>query len=156
MGPWPGCAGLTLDIYAVYQHWQLHRFFLPDRATRVLAELHAIGVGLSIDDFGTGYSSLSRLQQLPIDTLKIDRSFIMRMEEESESYEIVRTIVTLAHNLGLKAVAEGVETAAQVEKLTALQCDFVQGYFFSKPANAAAITALLESYQNRLQPLASR
>ena len=127
----------------------------PDRAATVLSELRSIGVGLSIDDFGTGYSSLSRLQQLPIDTLKIDRSFIMRMEEEPESYEIVRTIVTLAHNLGLKVVAEGAETAAQVKTLTLLKCDFVQGYFFSKPASAAAITALLGTYQHGFLPVTS-
>ena len=128
----------------------------PDRAATVLAELRAIGVGLSIDDFGTGYSSLSRLQQLPIDTLKIDRSFIMQMEEERESYEIVRTIVTLAHNLGLKVVAEGVETAAQVERLSLLNCDFVQGYYFSRPASAETITALLSTCQNGVQPLVSK
>ena len=128
----------------------------PDRAATVLAELRAIGVGLSIDDFGTGYSSLSRLQQLPIDTLKIDRSFIMQMEEERESYEIVRTIVTLAHNLGLKVVAEGVETAAQVERLSLLNCDFVQGYYFSRPASAETITALLGACQNGVQRLVSK
>ena len=128
----------------------------PDRAATVLAELRAVGVGLSIDDFGTGYSSLSRLQQLPIDTLKIDRSFIMQMEDESESYEIVRTIITLAHNLGLKVVAEGVQTAAQVERLTLLNCDLVQGYFFSRPASAEAMTALLRARQNEVQPLVSK
>jgi PAS domain S-box-containing protein/diguanylate cyclase (GGDEF)-like protein len=127
----------------------------PDHAATVLSDLRGIGVGLSIDDFGTGYSSLSRLQQLPIDTLKIDRSFIMRMEEDSESHEIVRTIVTLAHNLGLKVVAEGVETATQVEQLKQMDCDFVQGYFFSKPVSAKAITALLETHQSRLQSLTS-
>ena len=127
----------------------------PDHAATVLAELRNIGVGLSIDDFGTGYSSLSRLQQLPIDTLKIDRSFIMHMEDDAESYEIVRTIIALAHSLGLRVVAEGVETATQAEKLTLLECDFVQGYFYSKPVSAQAITALLEAHQTRLQPLPS-
>ena len=127
-----------------------------ENAAQVLARLKELGIRLSIDDFGTGYSSLSRLQGLPLDTLKIDRSFIMQMEEERESHEIVRTIVTLAHNLGLKVVAEGVETAAQVERLSLLNCDFVQGYYFSRPASAETITALLSTCQNGVQPLVSK
>jgi PAS domain S-box-containing protein len=105
----------------------------------VLAELKALGTRLSIDDFGTGYSSLSRLQGFPVDTLKIDRAFISRMDTDHETYEIVRIIVMLAHNLGLKVVAEGVETEQQVEMLVNIGCELAQGYLFSKPVSPQAI-----------------
>ncbi len=98
-----------------------------------LKELGDLGFKLSMDDFGTGYSSLSYLHRLPIHTLKIDRSFVMQMEENAENAEIVRTIIMLAKNLNKDVVAEGVETAQQREKLCALECDFGQGYYFSRP-----------------------
>jgi PAS domain S-box-containing protein len=109
----------------------------------VLSELKALGVRLSIDDFGTGYSSLSRLQGFPVDTLKIDRTFISRMNHDDETYEIVRVIIMLAHNLGLEVVAEGIEHQSQVETLKHLGCELGQGYLFSKPADAASIERLL-------------
>lgn len=111
----------------------------------VLAELKTLGARLSIDDFGTGYSSLSRLQGFPVDTLKIDRAFISRMDSDQETYEIVRIIVMLAHSLGLKLVAEGVETQKQVEMLKHIGCELAQGYLFSKPASHEAIEQLLLS-----------
>ncbi len=114
-----------------------------DRSVVVLSELKALGVRLSIDDFGTGYSSLSRLQHFPVDTLKIDRSFISRMSANHESYEIVRIIVVLAHNLGLSVVAEGIENHEQMDMLQYLGCEVGQGYFFSKPIAADAIEQLL-------------
>ena len=114
----------------------------PQRSSLVLSELKALGVHLSIDDFGTGYSSLSRLQGFPVDTLKIDRSFISKMEIDSE---IVRIIIMLAHNLGLKVVAEGAETAEQVGLLKQLKCELAQGYFFARPGDHAAAQALLMS-----------
>lgn len=114
-----------------------------ERSGGVLAQLKALGVGLDIDDFGTGYSSLSRLQRFPVDTLKIDRAFVSRMDTDKETYEIVRIIVMLAHNLGLKVVAEGVETQAQLELLRGLGCEKAQGYLFSKPVDHAAILKLL-------------
>ncbi len=98
-----------------------------------LKELDELGFKLSMDDFGTGYSSLSYLHRLPIHTLKIDRSFVMRMEEHTENAEIVRTIIMLAKNLNKDVVAEGVETAEQREKLRMLDCQFGQGYYFSRP-----------------------
>ncbi|HTU41700.1 MAG TPA: EAL domain-containing protein [Candidatus Aquilonibacter sp.] len=104
------------------------------RSAVVLAELKSLGAQLSIDDFGTGYSSLSRLQRFPVDTLKIDRAFISRMGSDAETHEIVRTVVMLAHNLGLKVIAEGVETQEQVELLKHIGCEMAQGYLFSKPA----------------------
>ena len=109
----------------------------------VLSELKALGVCLDIDDFGTGYSSLSRLQRFPVDTLKIDRAFISRMDTDLETREIVRIIVMLAHGLRLKVVAEGVETQAHVELLKEIGCELAQGYLYSKPVPAEAIEELL-------------
>ncbi len=100
-----------------------------------IARLQTLGVALHIDDFGTGYSSLSYLQHLPTDTLKIDRSFVDRLGRGREG-ELVRTIIVMAHSLGLKVVAEGVETEAQLELLTSFGCDYAQGYLFSKPLTA--------------------
>lgn len=114
-----------------------------ERANQILAELKAVGVRLSIDDFGTGYSSLSRLQYLPINTVKIDRSFITPLDEKTASREIVRTIILLAHAIGLKVVAEGVETEKQAQVLKALECDLAQGYFFGRPENANSVETLL-------------
>ncbi len=115
----------------------------PQRSNLVLSELKTLGVHLSIDDFGTGYSSLSRLQGFPVDNLKIDRTFISKMDTDSETNEIVRIIIMLAHNLGLKVVAEGAETAEQVRLLKQLKCELVQGYFFARPGDHAAAQALL-------------
>jgi PAS domain S-box-containing protein len=115
----------------------------PQRSSLVLSELKALGVHISIDDFGTGYSSLSRLQGFPVDALKIDRSFISKIDTDRETSEIVRIIIMLAHNLGLKVVAEGAETAEQVRLLKELKCELVQGYFFARPGDHAAAQALL-------------
>jgi len=112
-------------------------------AADVLAKFKALGVRLSIDDFGTGYSSLSRLQRLPVDSLKIDRSFISGMLCDKEAREIVHIIIMLAHNLGLKVVAEGVETEEQAKELTSLGCELAQGYFFARPGDPETITELL-------------
>lgn len=114
-----------------------------EAATQMLTQLRDLGVQLSIDDFGTGYSSLSYLQRFPVTTLKIDRSFIGRMGTGDENSEIVRTIMTLAGNLGMDVVAEGVETEEQLTQLTALKCEYGQGYLFSKPVDAAAAQELL-------------
>jgi len=116
-----------------------------ERSAVVLSQLKALGVHLSIDDFGTGYSSLSRLRRFPVDILKIDRTFISGMDHDEETREIVRIIVMLAHSLGLKVVAEGIEHQAQVVALKYLGCELGQGYLFSKPADAAAIEQFLTS-----------
>jgi PAS domain S-box-containing protein len=115
------------------------------RSAVVLSELKALGVSLDIDDFGTGYSSLSRLQGFPVDTLKIDRAFISRIDTDPATHEIVRVIVALAHGLRLKVVAEGVETEAQVNLLKDIGCELAQGYFYSKPAAAETIEQLLSN-----------
>ena len=116
-----------------------------DSAVRMMRRLKDMGIRISMDDFGTGYSSLSYLHKLPFDNLKIDQSFIFRFEEDSE---IVRTILLMGHALGLRVVAEGVETLNNVNDLTALECDYGQGYYFSKPVPAAEATALLEKQEN--------
>jgi EAL domain-containing protein (putative c-di-GMP-specific phosphodiesterase class I) len=119
-----------------------------DTATEMLKELRALGLQLSIDDFGTGYSSLSYLHRFPIDTLKIDRSFVTRMAANNENTEIVRTIVVLAQNLGMDVVAEGVETNEQLTILRALGCEHGQGYFFSKPVNKTGAEKIIsETYE---------
>ncbi|MBW4491964.1 MAG: EAL domain-containing protein [Oscillatoria princeps RMCB-10] len=114
-------------------------------ATEVMEQLRARNIHLCVDDFGTGYSSLSYLQSLPVSTLKIDRSFVSRLGADSENSEIVRAIVMLAHHLKMDVVAEGVETAPQLLQLVSLECDFGQGYFFSKPLDKEAAEALIAS-----------
>jgi diguanylate cyclase (GGDEF)-like protein len=105
----------------------------PEQAISMLKRLKQIGVQLSIDDFGTGYSSLSYLHRFPIDTLKVDRSFVSSMEDGSENGEIVRTIIALAKTLNLDVVAEGIETIHQLHQLRILGCEYGQGYLFSRP-----------------------
>ncbi|HHP7246331.1 MAG TPA: EAL domain-containing protein [Elainellaceae cyanobacterium] len=114
-----------------------------DSAKCMLHELQALGISLSIDDFGTGYSSLGHLYRFPIDTLKIDRSFVDGVDSDAEKMEIIQTVVTLAWNLGMDVVAEGVETAKQLAQLKALQCESGQGYLFSKPLSTEAATDFL-------------
>jgi predicted signal transduction protein with EAL and GGDEF domain len=114
-----------------------------EAAGLVLADLKALALRVSIDDFGTGHSSLGLLHRLPIDTLKIDRSFVADMSRRADSLEIVRTIVALGHNLGMGIVAEGVETAEQLRDLRALGCDYAQGFLFSPAVDPAAAEGLL-------------
>ena len=108
---------------------------------RTFEELRDIGVYLSIDDFGTGYSSLNYLRQLPAQLLKIDRSFIRDLETEEDARAVVHAVVHLAHALGLRVVAEGVETAAQRDILLNMHCDELQGYFYAKPMPADRLLA---------------
>lgn len=114
-----------------------------DSAVVMLSELKALGLQLAIDDFGTGYSSLSYLHRLPIDILKIDRSFVMRMGKDGENAEIVRAVVTLAQSLNKVVTAEGVETQEQLNALRSLNCDFCQGYLFSQPLKGSEATTYL-------------
>jgi len=115
----------------------------PSVAVEMLQQMKSLGIRLAIDDFGTGYSSLSYLHRFPLDTLKIDRSFISTMCEGGEGMEIARTILPMANNLRLDVVAEGVETVQQVALLQELQCKYGQGYYFSRPLSAEGTAALL-------------
>ncbi len=114
-------------------------------ATEVLVEFRRRDIQISLDDFGTGYSSLSYLHRFPINTLKIDRSFIMSMEPDNENSAIVRTILTLAHTLGLNVIAEGVETESQLTQLRLLGCELGQGYYFSPPIAPAKLINFLKT-----------
>jgi EAL domain-containing protein (putative c-di-GMP-specific phosphodiesterase class I) len=112
-------------------------------AVDLLHRMKALGVNLSIDDFGTGYSSLSYLSRFPIDVLKIDRSFVADITDDANDAAIVTSIIALAHNLKLSVIAEGVETAAQLDYLRTHGCDEMQGYYFSKPLPADEFEQLL-------------
>ena len=116
-----------------------------EAAVKLLTQLRSLGVQLSIDDFGTGYSSLSYLQRFPIDTLKIDRSFVTQMMENEENLAIVRTIVALAQNLGMDVVAEGVETEDQLRLLRKLECENGQGFLFSSPIGGGELDEFIAS-----------
>jgi diguanylate cyclase (GGDEF)-like protein len=115
----------------------------PKSAAQTLNSLRALGVSISLDDFGTGYSSLSYLQNFPIDTLKIDRSFVNRIGSSNESDEIVRTIVNLAHTLGMEVTAEGIEEPSQTAQLTSLACETGQGFLYSRPISEINVEQLL-------------
>jgi diguanylate cyclase (GGDEF)-like protein len=123
-----------------------------ETASSMLKQLRGLGVQVGIDDFGTGYSSLSYLYRFPVNTLKIDRFFISKLGAGDENSEIVRTIITLANNLGMEVVAEGVETAEQFAELRALKCDYGQGFFFSKPLEARYAQALLMDWPEARMP----
>src|SRR5436190_18670898 len=116
------------------------------RATTILSRLSKMGVRLSIDDFGTGYSSLAYLQELPVDAIKIDKSFVMEMHEDAGNATIVQSTVDLGHNLGLEVVAEGVETVESYNTLAQLGCDYAQGYFLSKPLSPEKMSIWLEVF----------
>jgi len=114
-----------------------------DESARQMDRLRALGVSISIDDFGTGYSSLSYLRRLPIDALKIDRSFLKELDRDANTIPLVQAVVTLAHGLGLTVVAEGVETRHQLESLRDVGCDRFQGFLLGEPAPPEAIERLL-------------
>lgn len=132
----------------------------PDHGVRILGELDAMGVGLAVDDFGTGFSSLAYLKQLPVDELKIDKSFVMHMCEDDNDAVIVRSIIDLSHNLGLRVVAEGVEDRETWDLLEILRCDQAQGYYMSRPMPAAAVGEWLpvryRSETRRVCPIRAR
>jgi diguanylate cyclase (GGDEF)-like protein/PAS domain S-box-containing protein len=149
--------GLVENIASLLQQFQLPPRCLKleitesvfsdniEAAVGLLTQLRELGVQLSIDDFGTGYSSLSYLQRFPIDTLKIDRSFVTQMMENEENLAIVRTIVALAQNLGMDVVAEGVETEDQLKLLRKLECENGQGFLFSTPLAGGQLNNYIES-----------
>jgi EAL domain-containing protein (putative c-di-GMP-specific phosphodiesterase class I) len=131
----PSCLTLEITESALMQSMQA--------GAAVLQELHEMNVHLDVDDFGTGYSSLAYLQSFPVQTLKVDRSFVSSMHGGAQQSEIVRAIVGLAHNLGMDVIAEGVETPQQLELLRSLNCRRAQGFFFSRPVPAEEAQRLI-------------
>ena len=119
----------------------------PAVATATLGELHELGVALSIDDYGTGYSSMAYLKQLPVDELKVDRTFVMHMHADRDDAVLVRSAIELGHNLGMTVVAEGVEESAHVTALQTFGCDIAQGYHYARPMPAAELTAWIHTHQ---------
>jgi EAL domain-containing protein (putative c-di-GMP-specific phosphodiesterase class I) len=117
-----------------------------DEVKSTLLKLRDLGVRIALDDFGTGYSSLSYLKRFPIDTLKIDRSFVLDVARDQDDAAIVTAIIAMAHSLGMKVVAEGVEDASQLAFLRERRCDYCQGYYFSKPGSGEDISAALQAH----------
>jgi EAL domain-containing protein (putative c-di-GMP-specific phosphodiesterase class I) len=117
----------------------------PDAVTQVLKQLESYQVQICLDDFGTGYSSLSYLQQLPITFLKIDQSFVQRLGADDDAFAIVKTIIVLAHQLGRRVIAEGVETAEHLTILRTLGCEYGQGFLFAKPLPCLDVPSFLAS-----------
>ena len=118
-----------------------------EQAIGILHALRALGVRLSIDDFGTGYSSLGYLKHLPISRLKIDQSFVRNIQGDQGNAAIARTIITLGQSLGLEVLAEGVETKAERDWLQGAGCELAQGYVFSRPMDASAMTELIKTFR---------
>jgi diguanylate cyclase len=114
-----------------------------------LHRLRALGSEILIDDFGTGYSSLSYLSRLPVDILKIDRSFVLQLTARDGNASIISAVIDMARKLGLRTVAEGVETAEQLLLLQQLECDYVQGYLFSRPISAKRCRIMLERLRDQ-------
>jgi len=121
-----------------------------------LSTLREAGVRVALDDFGTGYSSLGRLQDLPVDTVKIDQTFVSMVRTGKERLPILSSMINMAHSLGLTVTGEGVETAAQADYLTALECDSLQGYLFSLPENGQRLDLAVRQAEAALGALADR
>jgi EAL domain-containing protein (putative c-di-GMP-specific phosphodiesterase class I) len=121
----------------------------PSRAIALLTRLHDMGVRLSVDDFGTGYSSLSYLTRLPVQEVKIDRSFVLDMRTNADDATVVRSIIDLAGNLSLSVVAEGVEDEATWRTLAGMGCGVAQGYHLSRPVPAGAFLGWLDEHEGR-------
>ena len=117
----------------------------PERALPVLRGLHGLGVRIAVDDFGTGYSSLSYLRRLPVDEVKIDKSFVLGLASDLGDLAVVRAIVDLGHSLGLTVVAEGVEEDATRDQLVEMGCDIAQGYLISRPLGAERFDSWLQA-----------
>jgi EAL domain-containing protein (putative c-di-GMP-specific phosphodiesterase class I) len=127
----------------------------PEQAARLLAQLKEMGVQLAMDDFGTGYSSLAYLKRFPVDSIKIDRSFIQGLPGDEEDATITQAVIAMAHSLRLRTIAEGVETAEQLAFLERLGCDEIQGYYFSKPLPFGEIQQFLAAHARRAAPARS-
>jgi diguanylate cyclase (GGDEF)-like protein/PAS domain S-box-containing protein len=141
----PRCLKLEITESAIMED--------ANSATGMMQQLKTLGVQLVMDDFGTGYSSLSHLHLFPIDTLKIDPSFVHKADTDLEKVEIIRTVISLAWNLGIDVVAEGIETKRQMSQLKLLKCDLAQGYLFSRPLTSEAATTFLDKNAGFLEML---
>jgi EAL domain-containing protein (putative c-di-GMP-specific phosphodiesterase class I) len=124
-----------------------------ERSVQTLHRLKDLGVHLHVDDFGTGYSSLSYLHRFPVDSLKVDRSFVTNLHERPENLAIVRTVVDLARSLGLSVVVEGIETEKQLAFIQGLGCDYGQGWLFARALDPTQVDEVLEDPQGVLKPL---
>jgi diguanylate cyclase (GGDEF)-like protein/PAS domain S-box-containing protein len=141
----PTSLGLEVTETAVVER------FAEEGARRELQELHRLGVQIAIDDFGTGFSSLGQLRDFPVDMLKVDRSFVQGVEHDAKDAAIAANLVSLAHALGVVAIAEGIESNGQLSELRAVGCDFAQGYLFARPAPADQITGMLTGAKAELR-----
>jgi len=128
----------------------------PERSLPILRELHAMGIRLSVDDFGTGYSSLAYLRRLPIDEIKIDKSFVQGMVTDLGDHAIVRAIIDLGHSLGLRVVAEGVEEEAARDALLSLSCDELQGFLLARPMPIEKLEAWLATRTVKTVPVSNQ
>ena len=141
-------AGLSTDLFSV----EITESFLAgDKAQAILQSIHAMGVQIAIDDFGTGYSCLSRVSSLPLNTIKIDRAFVIPLGLSKTADAVAETIITLARKLGMKTIAEGVETDVQVQALKALGCKVAQGFLYAKPLSSGDFIEFVKSKETALQ-----
>ena len=144
----PSCLGLEVTETAL-----VHEGAAWERSKVELQALHEDGVRIAIDDFGTGFSSLGQLRHFPVDMIKVDRSFIQGMEEETKDAAIAANLVTLAHALGVLAIAEGIESDGQLASLKGLGCDLAQGFLFARPMPAGQVQGLLSgSFGDLIEP----
>jgi EAL domain-containing protein (putative c-di-GMP-specific phosphodiesterase class I) len=134
----PSCLGLEVTETAIVKEGDA-----GERARADLQELHHDGVRIAIDDFGTGVSSLAQLQRFPVDIIKVDRSFVQVAEHDAKGAAIAANVVSLAHALGLQAVAEGIESEEQLASMRELECDLAQGFLFARPVPAAELSDML-------------
>jgi EAL domain-containing protein (putative c-di-GMP-specific phosphodiesterase class I) len=139
----PACLGLEITENAILDDGPA-----GNRARADLHQLHELGIKIALDDFGTGFSSLGHLQRMPIDVIKVDRSFVDGVDRDVKNAAITSNLASLAHALGLVALAEGVESEVELATVRALGCDSAQGFLFAHPASAASITDLLTTRRN--------
>jgi EAL domain-containing protein (putative c-di-GMP-specific phosphodiesterase class I) len=146
-------------LEAVHLKFEITESVLVEKsgaADEMLRELSGLGVQLILDDFGTGYSSLAYLKHLPLDTIKIDRSFVNGLDDDDANLPIVQAVIALAHGLGIEVVAEGIETVAQLDRLRLLGCDRGQGYLYARPMPADELVPMLAANRAGAEIVASR
>ena len=151
-------AGMPCKVSEILGHYDLSPKLLSlevtesavmqdvEAATKNLLELSQLGLKIAIDDYGTGYSSLAQIRRLPVDELKIDKSFVLNLDTQEEDFTIVRSTIEMGHNLGLTIVAEGVESIASAKLLDTLDCDYLQGYWISRPMPGNEVLGWLDAF----------